>query len=219
MKKSLKLVAILISVLIVIIAGGLSTYFLIQNNKTYYIYDLRIVEPVESQNGFVYTNSELNYSPVKNRSVYLRSNSQNMFEIGIYANTSIGTTSVVPTSSNPDVAKIIYLEGKCYVNYIKAGETTISVSIGTVVDSFKLTVYDQVADDFAVYDDKYYGEFASLFPNQIIAYSDSLAYTYDYDVNSSVGEDYSNLINNDLLRVVGQDNSIIEDIKDRKSVV
>ncbi len=209
MKKTLKLVAILISVLVVVIVGGLSIYFVAQNNKTFYIYDLRIVEPVSGQYDFVYTNSEQKYKSIKNRSVYLRSNSQNRFEIGVYANTSNGMTNVYPTSSNENVAKIVYSNNSCYVQYQKAGKATISVSIGTVTDSFELTVYDIVADSFTVFDDNYYGEFSSYYPNKLIAYSDGLQYSYNYEAKSSQ-ESNSYAVNNDMLRVVNVDESIIE---------
>lgn len=218
MKKTLKLVSILIAVLVVVIVGGLSIYFAVQNNQTYYIYDLRIVEPVSNQYGYVYTESEggednISYKSIKNKSVFLRNDRQNRFEIGIYAKTSNNTTNVSPVSSNTDVAKIVYENGSCYVNYIKAGKTTISVSIGTVTDSFVLTVYDEIAENFAVFDDKYYGEFARHFSNEIVSYSDGLTYEYDFEVSTSAVLNEDGLINNDMLRISGVDTTLVESVQ------
>ncbi len=211
MKKTLKLVAILISVLIVVIVGGLSIYFLVQNNKTYYIYDLRLVEPVSNVYGYVYTDNEMSYDSINNKKVYLQGGRQNYFKIGVYARTSNGLTNIYPESSNPDVARITYLNGDCCVNYLKAGETTISVSIGSVTDSFTLTVYDQIAENFAVYDNRYYGDFKEYYPNKIVTYSDSTLYSYDYVVSTSITNS-AHEINNDRLRIVNVDTNIIEKI-------
>lgn len=202
MKKSLKLVAIFIGVLIVAIVGGLSGYFLITNNATYYIYDLRIVEPISNVNSFVYTDSESTYSSIKNKKVYMTSESENYFEIGIYAYTSNETRNVSLSSSDTSVARVVIRGSKCYVYYYKAGEANITVSIGSVQDSFKLTVYNQVADDFKVYDYGYYGKFATNdnYVNRVVAYADGDSYSYDYSVKAKSGEGYD-LVNNDLLRI------------------
>ncbi len=202
MKKSLKLVAIFIGVLIVAIVGGLSGYFLITNNATYYIYDLRIVEPVARAGSFVYTDSEQSYSSIKNKKVYMTSEKNNRFEIGIYAFTSNETRSVNLSSSDTSVARVVTSGSKCYVYYYKAGEATITVSIGSVKDSFTLTVYDQVADEFNVYDEGYYGKYASNdnYVNKVVAYADGEAYSYSFSVKSKSGQ-HSDLVNNDLLRI------------------
>jgi len=55
MKNTFKLLAIFMGSLTIIIVGALTGYFLISKNKTFYIYDVRFVEPVSSMEGFIYT--------------------------------------------------------------------------------------------------------------------------------------------------------------------
>lgn len=200
MKKTLKVVGIFAAILVVAVAAVVAGWVLIQNNKTYYINDLRIVEPIADASSYIYT-KEGEYQSVKNQKVYMTSEEENFKEIAIYANISIKTTKFDIVSSNTDVAKIIIKNQKCYVNYVGAGEATITISHGGVSDSFDVYVYDQVSADFSVYDYKYYGEYASYFPNHIIGYSDSITYRYDYLAFSAGGEDAGDLLNNSLLRI------------------
>lgn len=200
MKKTLKLVGIFAAILVVGVAAVIAGWVLIEKNKTYYIYDLRIVEPIADASSYIYT-KEGEYQSVKNQKVYMTSEEENFKEIAIYANISIKTTKFDIVSSNTDVAKIIIKNQKCYVNYVGAGEATITISHGGVSDSFDVYVYDQVSADFSVYDYKYYGEYASYFPNHIIGYSDSITYRYDYLAFSAGGEDAGDLLNNSLLRI------------------
>ena len=81
MKKTLKLVGIFMAVTLVVLVGGLSIYFLVQNNRTYYIYDLRIVEPVSNARGYVYTDSTAEFTSIKNKTVYMTADGSNRFEI------------------------------------------------------------------------------------------------------------------------------------------
>ena len=122
MKKSLKLVGIFMVVVIVGIVGGLSIYFLIANNKTYYIYDLRIVEPVQGQGYYVYTDSEAEYTSMKNKVVNMTCDEENILEIGIYAYTSTNTNQVNVYSSNTGVAEIRINNGHMYVVYRGAAD-------------------------------------------------------------------------------------------------
>lgn len=200
MKKTLKLVGIFAAILVVAVAAVVAGWVLIQNNKTYYINDIRIVEPLENASSYLYT-KEGEYASVKNQKVYMTSEEENFKEIAIYANISMKITNFDIVSSNPDVAKIIIKNKKCYVNYVGAGEATITVSHGGVSDSFDVYVYDQVSAEFNVYDYKYYGEYASYFPNHIIGYSDSITYRYDYLAFSAGGEEAGDLLNNNLLRI------------------
>jgi hypothetical protein len=204
MKKTLKLVGIFIGVLIIAIVGGLGGYYLIAQNKTYYIYDLRLVEPKGYESYYVYTDSDEEYTSIKNKKVYLTSNSENKFEIGVYAYTSTNTTDVEVSSSDTSVAKIVVNGRRCYVEYLKEGVATISVSIGSVTDSFDLYVYNEIAESFVVYDSTYYGDFAQFkqFKNKIVSYSDMTNYYYDY-VAQSVSDEEGQNINNSLLRIDG----------------
>lgn len=203
MKKTLKLVGIFIAIMVVGIVGGLSGYFLIQKNKTFYIYDLRIVEPADGAPTYIYMNSERQYNSIKNKKVYMTANKDNFFEIAIFADTSNKTKDIKIVSSNPDVADIVYIDNKCYVRYKQAGETTITASIDKVVDSFDLYVYNQSAEDFFVYDKVYYGKYAqdNQFLNKIVAYADDLVYEYDFVTNSIFDESDDAEVNGDLLRV------------------
>lgn len=225
MKKTLKLVGIFIAVLLVGVVGGLSGYFLIQKNKTYYIYDLRIVEPAEGANTYIYMNSERQYNSIKNKKVYMTADKDNMFEIAVYSITSNKTRNIKITSSNKDVAEIVYIDGKCYVEYKKAGEATITASIDKVVDSFDLYVYNQSAEDFYVYDKTYYGSFAQdeRFLNNIVAYADDIEYQYDFITNSIFDDSDDAEVNGDLLRVDSYDEDVFSkveiDASNRKLIV
>lgn len=219
MKKTLKLVAIFISVLVVVIVGGVSIFLLMQNNQTYYIYDLRIVKPLNDVQGYVYTDSEKTYTSIKNSSVSLNSSSKNMFQIGVYAHTSTNTTRVGIASSDESVAKVIYLDGKCYINYVGEGSATITASIASVTDSFTLTVYDNIATNFEVYDDSHFGEFArdKENVNKIMAYSDGEEYSFSYAVSTTNIENgdtsQNDFVNNQNLRITNVDSDIIESIR------
>lgn len=210
MKKTLKLVIIFGVILFVGFAGGLAVYFLIQENKTYYIYDLRIVEPVEVAPQYVYLNDDYEYTQFKNKKVYLTSADDNKFEIGIYLSTSIGTRDVELVSSDTNVADFVFEEGKCFVCYKKAGKTTITASHEKVNDSFDLYVYNQTAEDLKVFDNEYYGKYSNVFPNKVIAYADDLVYEYDIVANSAFATDDNDLINADLLRI--DETSINKDV-------
>lgn len=201
MKKTLKLVAIFASVIIVIVVGGLSGYFLISKNKTFYIYDLRLVEPISYANTYVYTTDTLSYKTIKNKKVYLTSKDENLMQIAVYAHTSNETTNVEITSSNEDIARIEYKNNKCYVRFLKAGDVKIKTTLGGVEDSFNVQVFNRVVDDFCVYDYKYYGDYAEYFPNMVMGYSDSLTYAYDYKAFSVAGDEAGDLLNNDMLRI------------------
>ena len=201
MKKTLKLVGIFMAIIVVAVVGGLSGYYLITKNKTYYIYDLRIVQPVADADTYVYVNSENQYVSMKNQRVYMTAEEENFIPIAIYASTSTETKKVEINSSDPSVAKIVFKGNECFINYLKAGTAVITTSLGGVEDSITVEVFDQVAEDFSVYDYKYYGDYASYFPNQIIGYSDSITYEYDYVAYSASGETAGDLLNNELLRI------------------
>ena len=218
MKKTLKLVGIFIAILVVGIVGGLSGYFVIQKNKTFHIYDLRIVEPAAGASSYIYMNAERKYTSIKNKKVYMTANSDNRFEIAIYAYTSNKTKDIKIVSSNKDVADIIYLDGKCYVEYKQAGETTISASIDKVIDSFDLYVFNQPAEEFYVYDERYYGEYSldDRFLNKIVAYADNLVYEYDFKTNSVFSDTDDFAVNGDLLRI--DETSVDKDVFEKVEI-
>lgn len=201
MKKTLKLVGIFMAVTIIAIVGSVSVYFMIEKNKTYYIYDVRIVEPLTNSRNYIYTNSERQYSLMKNQTVYMTNSSENSFEIGVYASSSTNSTSVHLTSSNPSVASLSYSRGHCYVQYHRAGETQITAELGGVKDTINVTVYDNVAESLIVFDDAYYGEYSESFSNKIVSYADDNSYYYRYDVSCLDNGDASADINSELLRI------------------
>ncbi len=201
MKKTLKLVAIFAAILVVGIAAVVSGYILISKNKTYYIYDLRIIEPIASRNGYIYK-GEGEYISMKNKKVYMTSEEENFLEIAVFADVSANINQLKIYSSNPSVARVIVRDRKCFVNYISAGEATITTSLGGVTDSFVISVYDQVSTSFGVYDYAYYGaSYASYFPNNIIGYADDVTYSYDYLAFSAAGEMADDVLNNNLLKI------------------
>ena len=202
MKKTLKLVGIFAGILLIAVVGGLSGYFVIARNRTFYIYDVRLVTPVEGANTYIYTNTENAYTSIKNQKVYMTSEEENFIPVAAFVSSSDNVKNIQVVSSDPSVAKVVYQSGRCYVNYLKAGTAIISTSYGGVSDSFVVEVYDQVAEDFSVYDYEYYGDYASYFPNKIVGYSDSISYAYDYKAFSAAGDEASSeTLNNDLLRI------------------
>ena len=201
MKKTLKLVLIFMGIVFVAAVGGLSGYALVTRNRTWYIFDVRLVEPHPNGNSYMYTTDEIEFTSMKNKKVYLTTAEENFMEVAVYAITSNNTREAIVVSSDPTVAKVIFKNEKCYINYLKAGKATISTNVGGVQDSFIVEVFDQVADKFNVYDKAYYGDYSSYFPNKIIGYSDMIEYKYGYETFSSSGEQADDVVNNDLLRV------------------
>ena len=202
MKKSLKLVGIFMIVMIVGIVGGLSIYFLIANNKTYYIYDLRIVEPVADQGYYIYTDSTLEYSSMKNQVINMTNSEANIREIGIYAYTSTNTTQVKVSSSDTSVAEIQTSNGHMYIVSKNAGVTTITAEVGKVTDSINVIVFNKPAEELDVFDDRYFGEsYSKYFPDEVVLYADGEEYEYRYETSSLKGGEYSDDINNELLMV------------------
>lgn len=201
MKKTLKLVLIFMGIVFVAAVGGLSGYALVTRNKTWYIFDVRLVEPHPNGNSYMYTTNEIEFKSIKNKKVYMTTAEENFMEIAVYAITSNNTREAIVVSSDPSVAKVVFENERCYINYLKAGKATITTDVGGVRDSFTIEVFDQVADEFSVYDKAYYGDYHSYFPNQIIGYSDMIEYKYDYSAFSSSGEEAGDTIDNDLLMI------------------
>ena len=212
MKKTLKLVGIFICALTLIIVASISIYFLIERNKTYYIYDVRIVMPNQGSRYYIYTDSEASYSLMKNQVVYMTNADSNRFEIAVYAHTSTDTTDIELTSSNNSVASISVRNGHCYVEYKQAGVAEITASLGGVSDKITVTVYDNIAEELIVYDDAYYGEeYKEYYPNRIVSYADSNLYSYNYVVSSFTNGEFSTNINSENLRVE-YDTDIFENV-------
>ena len=235
MKQTFKLLAIFMGSLTVIIVGALTGYFLISNNKTFYIYDVRFVEPVSSMEGFIYTEipdslkedeedeeadaasdgagSEstegeeeeeekfTEYTAIKNQTVYMKSEATNIMPIAVYVNASIRVNSVNITSSNTEIAKIVYKDGGCFVQFLREGLVTITSEFYGVKDSFTIQIYDQLPSKFNVYDYAYYGDYAELFPNRLISYADDVEYRYDYFLDNVSNTGSNANINGDLIRI------------------
>ena len=202
MKKTFKLVAIFMVATIGIFAGIIGVYFLIENNKTYYIYDLKIVNPNREFNYYVYTDNTKSYSRMKNQSVYMTTPSENYLEFGIYAFTSNGTTKVERITSDKNIADFYYENGRAYIKYTHAGVVDISVKLGSVEDKITLYVYDNTAESFSVYDEAYYGkEYSRYFPNKLVTYADDVTYNYVYEVSDLLSGTQTGNVDNNLLRV------------------
>ena len=224
MKKTLKLLIIFMGSLTVIIVGALTGYFLIAKNKTFYIYDVRLVEPVEGVAGYIYSGEPPKedeekegavedidkpgaeegttvYKPLKNQTVYMKSQATNIFPIAVYVSASIKVETVNITSSDKDIAKIVYKDNKCYVQFLKEGLVTITSEFHGVKDSFTIQIYDQMPSEFTVYDYDYYGDYAELFPNRLISYADNEEYRYDYFLNNVSNTGSNANIDGDLIRI------------------
>lgn len=207
MKKTLKLLLIFMGSFLVILVGGIGGYNLIMNNQTFYIYDLRFVEPVSGAKSYIYTSGGSSYKTMMTSQVDLQSESENYLEIAVFVSTSNGNTNISISSSDESVAKIEYKNNKCYVKYLKAGDATITTSLGSVSDSFNIEVYDRVASGFRVYDYSYYGEnYAERreYVNKLVCYSDeneSLVYEYNYELFDEAGNSCADYFNNALLEI------------------
>ena len=210
MKNTFKLLFIFMGGLMAIIVITIAGFILIEKNKTFYIYDVRFVMPVEDEEGYVYTyvptSDEdipvIQYESIKNSTVYMYSDSENLFPIAVYASTSNETTDVKITSSDTSVARIVLINGLCYVKYLKEGIVTIKCEVGGVSDSFILKILDMVPSNFQVFDLEYYGEeYVNLFPNSLVGYADGLEYRYGYKLVDVTGSEEISKINGDLIRI------------------
>ena len=212
MKNTFKLLFIFMGGLTAIIIITIAGFILIEKNKTFYIYDIRFVVPVEEEVGYVYSyvptgeEGEVipgnSYERIKNTTVYMYSDSQNLFPIAVFAATSNDSKDIKITSSDTSIAKIVLIDGLCYVKYLKEGEVTITGEVGGVTDSFVLKVLDMVPSDFQVFDHAYYGEeYVGLFPNSIVGYADGMEYRYSYKLGDITGAEDISKIDGDLIRI------------------
>ena len=186
MKKTFKLVGLFMGVVLVVSIAAVAIYALINNNKTYYIYDLRFVEPISEKTGFIYSDPETEYVSVRNKQVYLSSKKENRVPIAIYAHTSAVNPPLEFSSSDESIATLVVDGDKCFIEYYKVGDVEITINIENVTDTFKLSVYNQTVEDFYVYDEAYYGQFSTVeyFQNKIVTYSDGVTYKYNYNAQS-----------------------------------
>ena len=200
-----------LTALIVVALGG---FLIIDKNKTYYIYDVRIVEPVEGMSGYIYTDSEAEYVSVKNQSFYMSSEEKNFYPIAVYAYTSNNSTNVKITSSDNSVAQIVYKDGGCFVQFIKEGFVTITSELDGVKDNLIFHIYDQVPSDFTVYDYNYYGDYAELFPNTLVSYADNVEYRYKFFMNNASDTGDNEHIDGDLIRLdtANLDNDVFSNV-------
>ena len=187
MKKTFKLLGLFMGVVVIVSIAAVAIYALINNNKTYYIYDLRFVEPISDKSGFIYSDPKTEYVSVRNKQVYLSSDKENRVPIAIYAHTSAVNPPIEFSSSDESIATLVVENNKCFIEYYKVGEVEIKINIDTVTDTFKLSVFNQSIDEFYVYDEAYYGNFSKVdyFQNKIVAYSDGETYKYSYNALST----------------------------------
>lgn len=89
----------------------------------------------------------------------------------------------------------------CFVEYLKEGLVTITSNYHGVQDSFTIQIYDQMPSEFVVYDDEYFGEYATLFENELISYADDQEYRYEYFLNNISNTGNNDNIDGDLIRV------------------
>lgn len=201
MKRTLKLLLIFAGSLVSVIVCSLTGYFLISKNKTFHIYDIRLVELDDTLSGYIYTDDEVGYTSIKNQTVYMNSSKTNIYPIAVYLSTSSGSTNVSIVSSDPSVAKIIYKDGGCFVQYLKEGFATITSEFYGVKDSFDIQIFDQVPNEFIVYDYEYYGDYAELFPNKILTYADENEYRYGFLLNNAAHTGNNSNIDSDLIEI------------------
>ena len=184
-----------------LIVVALSGFLIINKNKTYYIYDVRIVEPVEGMNGYIYTDSEAEYVSIKNQSFYMSSEENNFYPIAVYASSSNNSTNIKITSSDSSVAQIVYKDDGCFVQFLKEGFVTITSELDGVKDSLIFHIFDQVPSEFTVYDYSYYGDYAELFPNTLVSYADNMEYRYKFYLDNASHTGDNEHIDGDLIRL------------------
>lgn len=200
MKQTIKLVLIFIGSLTAIIVGATTGYILINNNRTFYIYDVRLVEPIEGMKGYIYTDSEAEYTSIKNQTHYMSSKENNYYPIAVYVSTSDGSSNVNITSSDTSIAKITEKDGKCYYQILKEGTVKITSELHGVKDSITVKILDPIPSKVSVYDYDYYGDYAKLFPNKIVAYADGEEYRYKYNLSDAANNPNEH-IDGELLQV------------------
>lgn len=201
MKKTLKLVLLFTGGLFAVVIGTMFGFILVDRNKTYHIYDVRIVEPIEGMSGYIYTDREAEYVSVKNQSVYMNSAENNFYPIAVYAATSTNTKDVIITSSDTSIAKIVYKNGGCFVQFLREGFVTITSEVAGVKDNIIFHIYDQVPSEFTVYDYAYYGEYAELFPNTLVSYADDVEYRYQFFLDNASHTGDNEHVDGDLIRI------------------
>lgn len=201
MKQTIKLLLIFIGGLTAVIVGAIAGYFVISENKTFYIYDVRLVEPVEGMAGYIYTDSEGEYKNLKNMTVNKTSEGNDLLPIAVLATSSTNSKDVKITSSNKDIAKIVYKGNNCYVQFLKEGLVTITSELYGVKDSIDIQIYDELPSKFNVYDYDYYGDYAELFPNTIVSYADGLEYRYKYYLNNASNTGDNTNVDGSLIRI------------------
>lgn len=214
MKKTFKLVFIFIGSLTAILVGATTGYILINKNKTFYIYDVRLVEPVEGMSGYIYTDPEAEYVSKKNQTHYMSSKENNLYPIAVYASSSTDNTSSVKiTSSDTNIAKITVKDGRCYYELLREGTVTITSELFGVKDSITVKILDPIPSEVSVYDYDYYGKYAKLFPNKVVAYADKEEYRYSYSLSGDSAVD-NNKIDGDLVKIdtTNLNNTVFEDV-------
>lgn len=186
-----------------VIVVSLTGYFIIANNKTFHIYDVRLVERDDSMSGYIYTDSEVGYTFIRNKTVYMNSGESDLYPIAVYVSTTTSTDGLKITSSDPSIAKIVFKSGKCYVQYLKEGTVTITSDFYGVKDSFNIQIFDQVPNEFSVYDYEYYGDYAELNSNtnKIVAYADEIEYRYGFFLNNASQTGNNSNVDSDLIEV------------------
>ena len=202
MKKTIKLLLIFIGGLTALIVAALSGYLLISKNKTYYIYDVRIVKPKDDMSGYIYTDSEAEYTLLDNQTIYMKSKETNLFPIAVYASSSNNSTDIDITSSDKSIALVVYKNKKCYVQFLKEGFVTITSELKGVKDSVNFQIFDQIPSKYNVYDYEYYGEYAeTFFPNELVTYADNTSYRYKFELNNISNTGNNSLVDGDLIRI------------------
>ena len=214
MKKTIKLLLIFMGGITALIVVALGGFLIIDKNKTYYIYDVRIVEPVEGMSGYIYTDSEAEYVSIKNQSFYMSSEEKNFYPIAIYASSSNNSTNIKITSSDSSIAQIVYKDGGCFVQFLKEGFVTITSELDGVKDNLIFHIYDQVPSDFTVYDYNYYGDYAELFPNTLVSYADNMEYRYKFFMDNASETGDNEHIDGDLIRLdtANLDNEVFSNV-------
>ena len=191
MSKGLKKFLIVIVGIVVAAGLGVGGYFLFNNLASVTVSNLQILNK--------------DFNPINDTSKYLLTNSENRFSIYVDLDTSANSENYSIYSSNPEVAKVVREDGSLYVEYYKAGKTTISAysnAASSVKDSFVLNVYDNFVADVVI-DEKE--------DNTLTVFGDGTTNVYSYKATGLLEEENCN---NMQLRVVeNYDKNTIEKIE------
>ncbi len=163
-----------------------------------------------SSNNYVdnfYTNVLVNvYKELSTCDVYLQTQGTNRLPIIAMQEVSGGNIPLSTYSSNPDVAKIIKIDGNYYIEYYSEGTAIVTIYCtdnNAITDSVKINVHNNLPNGLNFVDEN-----GDTIDNKII-YTDGQYYNINY--NLIYGQEQNALVNAENIRVSNVENALIVD--------